>query len=664
VHKIAHNKKVLTNTNINNNNINNQPQTYYKNIITAPNCFTILHEGTTLNDNLRKHAAAPKIPNYPHPHPRYSELPRIKLKMLDPQLRQLEQQLNPVDEYGQQANPEWFNDLTLDMIDCTCPHKIKFEQLFDKEQQDQEAMVWTACKHTTIAAAKRQMKAAPTPDPDVADDFVKHSMQIIEHEIGPQLHHFGYSVKDWMEHLDSTKQKALQPVLDYYKGNTLNISPKDLHNIKHGHYTGILKEELQPPDGKPRMVCSVPQRTKYIMGPVTWALEEIAQDGLRGYCGGMNLTQMAEKINHYLALGFTQVYEGDGSAFDNTQDVSLKQLDRNIYKIVSDKVYHVPKQHFDKVTQALYKTMDIEYIDGNKKRPLLRYKILGTVFSGDCDTTLMNTIRMAMYNRYVNDKAGLVFGRDYICFSKGDDFTLMYKPYVTKEFINQAYYRYFLKAVPDPKDHKASTYGLGQVLKFLEGGDASIIKFCSLRAWFTDISETKIYLTRDIKKFMTLSKYSRKTKNYTVIQKIIYLHDIAYSLRRTYKGIRFFENIANHYDQLAERYMQDTTIPIKLINMVKQRDARHYQEKCKTNDVAYNPDYFAKLESDNKENVKHRHNQVRIIGDYWEAMQRYEKIHTDELDERTAEYISKLIENEISVSVIKSMYDTGPRKYY
>jgi hypothetical protein len=127
---------------------------------------------------------------------------------------------------------------------------------------------------------------------------------------------------------------------------------------------------------------------------------------------------MTDMVNEYRKLGFTQVYEGDGSAFDNTQDVSLKQLDRNIYQMIESSIYHVPKKEFHKISQALYKTMDIEYIEKGKKKPLMSYKILGTVFSGDCDTTLMNTTRMAMYNRYVNDKAGLVFGKDYVCFSK------------------------------------------------------------------------------------------------------------------------------------------------------------------------------------------------------------------------------------------------------
>jgi len=582
--------------------------------------------------------------------------------MLDPELRELQRKYDIKDKHGKSLNPEWFNDIKLDDITCKCPHKDKFEQLFDKENNQPECMVWTACRHTTLAAAKRQMKAAPTPEPEIADDFVKYATHLVEKEVGEKLKHFKYSVKDWMDHLSTTKQRALRHVINYYKGDITNIPKKELHNILNLHYTGILKEERQPLDGKPRMVCSIPQRTKYVMGPVTWALEEIFQDGLKGYCGGKNLSEMTDMVNEYRKLGFTQVYEGDGSAFDNTQDVSLKQLDRNIYQMIESSIYHVPKKEFHKISQALYKTMDIEYIEKGKKKPLMSYKILGTVFSGDCDTTLMNTTRMAMYNRYVNDKAGLVFGKDYVCFSKGDDFTLMYKPYVTKDFINRAYYRYFLKSVPDPKDQKASTYGIGQVLKFLEGGDLSIIKFCSLRAWFLDDTETSIFLTRDISKFLTLAKYSVRTKSYNFAQKVIYLRDIAYSLRINYKGIKFFENLANHYDTLADRIKQDAKITDKEIRKLRIRQ----KVGMKLNENSYDQQFISQLEKENMEDVGHRKYQYKMAANmsYWDFMKTIEKKHTMVLTQKQADYVSRQIELEIGEEIIKSMYDVGPNKKY
>lgn len=619
------------------------------------------YDGQTLNSNLIKHASAPVIPTVKHPNPKYN-LPRIKITTFDDQLTQLMDSIQKNRKTLKKLTPsEIIDQISPADIKCNCPHKHKFTKILETDVgAEPEAMVWTACRHTTFAAAKRQMKAAPTPDPTVADDFFNHSKQIIDQELGDTLTHFGYSVTDWYNHLSTVKQKALQPAIDYYNGNILNIKHRDLQNIKNKHYTGILKEELQPLDGKPRMVCSIPQSTKYIMGPVTWQLEEHFSDHLQGYCGGKNLDEMADDINKYLKQGFTKIVEGDGSAFDNTQDVSLKAVDRYIYQKIRHAIYHVPLEEYDEATQALYKTMDIDYIDGKKKKHLMSYTILGTVFSGDCDTTLMNTTRMALYNRYVNDKAGWVFGKDYICFAKGDDFTVMYKPYITNQQITDAYYRYFLPSNPDPSKPDTRIFGLGQVLKMLEFGDASILKFCSLRAWFTNASETQIYLTRDPTKFFTISKYSRKAKQKSAAYVHDYLLAQAQALKATYTGIRYFTIMAAVYEKQAQLIKQQ--YPKGKYNKLTKQFT---QIIIKTMNHPDDPNIlqFDQMEENYFSEVAHRHFQYKIQTNYWETMQLIEKAHIKTLTKEQADYISLQIESEFMVEYLKSMIPShlGPK---
>jgi len=609
----------------------------------------LLYLGTTLTPNLLKHANAPAIPTERHPHPKYP-YQRIKITTCDPELKTLMQKTKL------KTPSEQISAITPQQLTCKCPNQIKYVKLLDTQiHDDNEAMVWTACRHTTFAAAKRQMKAAPTPQPQVADDFIQHSMKIIEKEVGDQLKNFQYSVKDWYNHLNIKKKKELKPVIDYYNHDkAYNLKPREYRNIINKHYTGILKEELQLTDGKPRMVCSIPQSTKYIMGPITWQLEELFQDKLQGYCGGQNLEQMADKINHYLSEGFTKIVEGDGSAFDNTQDVSLKELDRSIYRMIRDKVYHVPVNDFDEVSQALYKTMDIEYVDKEtkKKKNLLTYTILGTVFSGDCDTTLMNTTRMAMYNRYVNDKAGLEFGKDYICFAKGDDFTVMYKPYVSNEFINKLYYAYFLPANPDTTKPDTRVYGLGQVLKMLEFGDASTLSFCSLRAFFTDPSETKIYLTRNPKKFVNLSKYSRKAKNQKLEYVYDYLNAQAEAIEANYPKLEYFMYMAKLYRAQAG-YLKNKfhlkhsgTYKQQLYKIILKEMQQPFEEEEML---------FDKLEQIYKDTVRHRKQQIKIIGQYWETIKLIESRQTTQLTQEQADYINQQLNAEFMIEYLKSM---------
>lgn len=522
-------------------------------------------------------------------------------------------------------------------------------------------MVWTACRHTTYAAARRQMKAAPTPDPDVANDFIKHSMNIINKEVGDDLKHFSYSVTDWYNHLNTRKQKALEHVIQYYHGDSMpDMTPEEQARLLNFHYSGILKEELQPTDGKPRLVCSIPQRTKFIMGPITWHLEEIFSDKLRGYCGGKNLDQMSDMINDYLALGFTKVVEGDGSAFDNTQDVSLKAIDRKIYQQLYHSIYHVPLSDFEHVSQALYKTMDIEYIDPKtkKKKLMLSYDILGTVFSGDCDTTLMNTTRMALYNRYVNDKAGLVFGKDYICFAKGDDFTVMYKPYVKDEFIRQAYYRYFLTASESPDIADTRIFGIGQILKFLTFGDASTISFCSLKAWFKNVREDAIYLTRDPFKLLSLGLYSRKLKGQNNEYAYHYYVQQAISLEKSYKGIRFFELMAGMYRAYAQYIATKFPLDPRRLARIAKHSTGTIQQPSDTTLTAI----LSQLEAQ-QQFIAHRRDQYKIGDSYWETMQQIERIHVTTLTEEEADYVSQQMETTtLLVEYVKAILGEGPNK--
>lgn len=490
------------------------------------------------------------------------------------------------------------------------------------------------------------MKAAPTPDPLVADDFYEYAVNVIENELGEELTHFGYSYQDWYNHLTLKKQNDMELVNTYYIDKTV-LTKAQIKLVEQMNYEGICKVELQATNGKPRMVCSIPLQTKYAMGPICWHLEEIFAHKLKGYCGGKNLTEMADMINKYIDLGFTKVVEGDGSAFDNTQDVTLKRVDQYIYSRILDKVYHVPKAVFKKLAiDANTKTMDILYMnpETKKRECIMTYTILGSVFSGDADTTLCNTTRMALYNRYVNDKAGLKFGVDYIVFSKGDDFTVMYKPNITDEFIHNLYYKYFLPASDTPEKADTRVYGLGQVLKMLDIGGPEIIKFCSLRAWPID-KYGHIMLTRDPSKFTNLAKYSRKIKTYTLKQRIQYMIDQATALYASYKGIHYFDAMARAYLIKAQQLMTGMTEVEKQAVMMqmtmKVRDSRR--------NAPINKELHDTKLNEIINGVKHRVVQIKIQNTYWETMKSIERVNTALYNEKQLKYINNAIAKEYDI---------------
>lgn len=519
-------------------------------------------------------------------------------------------------------NFENFDNIDCKDIRCTCADKPRYMQLFNDVVADRDSILYNNCKRTIFAAAKRQIKSAPTPDPSVLDEFLTFSKQKIDELVGDDLLSFGYSYNQWYNHLTLAKQKKMDKVHEFIHGT----NPLEEHYIsvsrtdpKMFHYEAICKVEVQGIDGKPRMVCSIPDLVKYVMGPITWKLEELFAAKIPSYCGGLSLSQMQDKINHYIDDGFCIVAEGDGSAFDNTQDFKLKELDRYIYNKIAGCVHHVPRDLFEYVANMIYKIMDVIHTENNKRTTIMSYAVLGTVFSGDCDTTLMNTLRMGFYNWFTNVKLGFTFGEQFICFSKGDDFTVMYKITVNEQKIRYIYDQYWLKK-PDPNSAAYDgcderVYGLGQILKFIEFGPPSSIKFCSLRAWYTCYHTQHIYLTRDPNKFTTLSKYNRKILHMTKQQRVRYCYDQALALKVSYPGINYFEDMAAMYIKLGNSLDNGNKVLMRGGDVRDRRVTLELEAEQKYDGFCYTPRKVA----------------VKIVGSYWETMQRIETLQDTKL---------------------------------
>ena len=613
-----------------------------------------MYEGVSLTDNIEKHAGAPLYElDAKHPHPLYKDKSRLIIdEIFDEELLKLfNKHKKELEQIGSKQNP--LDLIKVKDLTCPCDHKLLYEQIFgDPIDQVDEVMAYKSCKHTIYAAAKRQMKAAATPNPKVADEFLAYAKSKIDEELGEYLKDFGYSFQQWYNHLELKKQNDMDLVIRYLNGDQ-NLTKSQLRTVLQENYEGICKVELQETNGKPRMVCSIPKLTKYVMGPITWALEEIAEKHFNGYCGGKNLGEMAKEINAWASKGFTKVVQGDGHAFDNSQDITLKRVDQYLYSRIREKVYHVDTEIFDKIYQQEYKIMDVVYTDKDSKQQknLFRYKILGSVFSGDADTTLCNTMRMALYNRFVNDKAGLKWGKDYVCFAKGDDFYCLYQPEIRDDFIKANYYKYFLPENPNPKKPDTRVYGLGQILKMLEFGELKDLAFCSLRAWYK--APNQIILTRNPKKFYGLSKYARKTKNLPPHKLAQYLLQQAIALDESYKGIKIFDTMAEMYRTKAKSILsycpnhkyEDIKNKAKLA-MIKDSRRPCSPYTYKENDEFKNLLY----------NIKERRKYYKVMGSYWETMKRIEE-QTDysNLSPHELELINQQIEAEFSSEELKSV---------
>jgi hypothetical protein len=556
------------------------------------------------------------------------------------------------------------NDIKVIDIEDEQPHKVAFKKILgNQDDYTERMMMYGKNKQTLFAALKRQLKSAPVPSKQDAHEFLEYSKKVIDKEIGNELNNFGYDISQWYNHLSRSKQIQIKPIYNLYMHpeQLINYTTEQIQDMLSLNYTAIVKAELQELDGKPRMVCSIPQHVKYVMGPVTWMLEEIAAKYFNGYCGGKNLDEMSHQLNEYIKQGFTKVVEGDGSAFDNTQDIMLKGVDRYIYNKIKDKIYHVDKQIFEKIANSYYKVMDVNYRDKftNKIHTYVRYYVLGTVFSGDCDTTLMNTIRMVLYNRFVNDKAGLIYGKDYVVLSKGDDFSVLYKDYISDTFIDNLYYKYFLPKSDKPEEiTDIRQFGLGQILKFLDKGDASTFKFCSLRSWFKNADENEITLTRDPKKLYNKALYSIKYKNYNKKQQYLYHIQQAVSYLTNYPGIKIFEMVAfAHYKQ-ARIIRQNNVIKLnkkqKFVNNKIYEQFKLNQKEHKE-DIEFTENTIMNRILSKLFETKQREKYIDFYTNYWEQVQQQEKSRSEINSIKELEYINNQINAEFDTEELKSL---------
>jgi len=598
--------------------------------------------------------------------------PKLLLHINDKKLKTLSEQTNPEHyEFIKNNNQithnlknymDTINNIKVHDIQDEQPDKVGFIKTLGSKIVDESStvMMYGKNKQTLFAAAKRQMKTAPNPKAKIAKSFINYATNRIENEIGSYLDNFTYDITQWYNHLSGAKQRQMDPIMMYYTNPDLfylTYSEEERERILTTHYEAIVKAELQPEDGKPRMVCSIPQRIKYAMGPICWQLEEICAKHLNGYCGGMNLTEMAEKINTYASQGFTKVVEGDGSAFDNSQDISLKALDRYIYNRVLNKVYHIPKEEFETIANLHYKTMDVKYHVSGKPRTYMSYKVLGTVFSGDSDTTLANTIRMAMYNIYVNEMEGLKYGEDFIVFSKGDDFSVLYKQRISDELIRSIYAKYFLeKPEGQLKIYDNRQYGIGQICKFLEIGDLSSFKFCSLRSWYINDTYEQITLTRDPKKLFGISQYSIKPKQYSKYKLMQYHIQQAIAYQASYKNIEVFDIMAKaHIEEAQHIYnlFHDDTDFRKKCDKTFQKLLK---SKTRKTEIDFGFGTFYNLQLKELMEIKGRENEEDLIySQYWENMQSKYNIRTEVNTKQEYEFINQQINAEFDTEELKTL---------
>lgn len=426
----------------------------------------------------------------------------------------------------------------IEEIPCTCrgDEEIALQQVLNVGSNTPEVICYNSCDRTLFAAFKRQMMRVYEPDPQIAEEFQRYSENYFSKFVEPVLRTFDYSYSEWFNKQPRHKQD------DLVNSRNKIIADGYPKNVEYGLFC---KREKQEAGGKNRAIANIEPVIKYIMGPVCWALEDVAGKFFPGYCGGKSWDDLENLFEQYYREGYHYVLQGDGSAFDTCQHYELKVIDRLIYNYLAKNklIHHVDSDQFGRIACAKLRELNAKTFSKEGVRALGSATIRGTVFSGASDTTLMNTLRMALYNMFTLERAGMKYGEDFKLLAKGDDFIVFSR---TPQWQGEEFLHLYQRIWKPKPNHAKTNFrdnkgALGMILKFLNVGDYDTIDFCSVTCIPYE-DHTKFKLARKPNRMDPLAHFSRVALKMTQSQLKQYLIDQAYALEVSHGNMPFYRD--------------------------------------------------------------------------------------------------------------------------
>lgn len=434
-----------------------------------------------------------------------------------------------------------------------------------------ECIIYANCPANLYCAMKRQGQVVPQIDPLVLKQFNTFCDHIFDTELQPLLENFEYSYEVWYNHLTANQQHEIDGV----DKTTINDSRK-IYNLFCKRECQIVDDSCSSTDTygeinsdtmpKNRCISAPNAEYKYVHGPVVYALEKIFKKNFKGYTSGLSFQDKEVLYNTRRSLGFICRVDGDGSAFDTTQDTLLK-FERRIYKYLADigKINHVDNKAWEIFTSdELYmKVTTMSTTDIYSRQLFGILKVLGRVMSGNMDTTFGNTLRMSMYNRFVWEYILEVNKDDYDLDCAGDDFDVFHDGMIQNSKIKEAYYKVWQDGKMIDGTFVLPVHGLGQILKFMNFGTINGSSFCSTECFFCqDCNSYRI--VRQLERFITLNQWSKTLLSLSA-------HDQAYFLTSLYEANKLWIGELDIFKQANEWLNYNVHQPSKLISGKKRK---------------------------------------------------------------------------------------------
>jgi len=378
-----------------------------------------------------------------------------------------------------------------------------------------DVLIYHSCPANVYTASKRDCLEVTEPCNEMVDKFLEYYDRIFTEEIEPLLQNFDYDYNAWYNTLNRKQQKRV---------DTADLN--NLHRRKYQNFCKKEKQEITDPNKYPKNRCITGpnEEYKYVMGPVVKRLELIFKKNFKGYTSGKNWDTKEKLMNQRRLKQLLMTIEGDGSGFDRSQYLRLKEVEFRIYRYLAEKGYitHVDAETF--LQQATKAKVVIEAMTHGKvgkynQQDYLGYYIKeGCTQSGNMDTSFANTLRMCMYNRFIVEELYGLTPEQYDLDTAGDDFTTYLPLYTDLERMKECYYKVFSVA-------KTGVHGLGQILKFMKVGSIEDVDFCSTQTFWSEKMQS-YKIIRKLDRMLPLNTWSQKALSMSEGEQRQYMLDL------------------------------------------------------------------------------------------------------------------------------------------